>query len=684
MKKAISVLLLVCMVSALCSAGAYATGGNASGEGGSSNAQTGSLSFNETAISLDLNGTKEYTLVGHIVVVSPDGYEPTEYKWVSSSESCATVAPNGTITAKSVGTTNITGTVTFTEKNPTEAANPKTVTATTETPAVVTVTDSTPTEPTISASITNNNDGTLTVNAAKDGNTATIVSVIWSSDNSSVIVNGNGGNNATATFTSTDLYSAQTATITAMVTLDDNKTTSPTISVTIPRSVKTISSVSVTFDSTTNKASATPVLSNDGAVPSIRWTWSANPNTAVTLMHSGSDSGSTCTVVNNTYAPQTIKLTVTAEDTTDSSNRASYTTDNITIPGTPREVSAKLSPNADPLTVGDTTNTKTLVAYYKDDSAQTPIEGVTWVATAQNPANGNIANLNGNIVTAGSVPGTVTYEAYLNNAATGATVTVTVNAAKSNVNLNISQLNKPANVDGFTITAKGGVISLAAAATDATTGAALNGTYSWFISSAPISDGIGLTDNKNATATVSGKYNGSGSNAYTVGVTFTPSDTTKYDVKNTYCAINVKFAHVIDSGNNQVWDGRNGMSFITNDSYYNCSYDVRIDGQLIGNGNGYTVVSSPDGRMLVTLTPDCLKYIATYYNGNGTHTISIGNKNAAAATGYFRTWGTASSFNGVKTGDDANPGLWAALLAVSAVGAGAAVIIVKRRKTNNG
>ncbi len=126
------------------------------------------------------------------------------------------------------------------------------------------------------------------------------------------------------------------------------------------------------------------------------------------------------------------------------------------------------------------------------------------------------------------------------------------------------------------------------------------------------------------------------------------------------------------------------MSFITNDSYYNFNYDVRIDGQSIANANGYTITSSPDGRILVTLTPDCLKYIMTYYNGNGTHTISIGNKNAAAATGYFRTWGTASSFNGVKTGDDANLGLWAALLAVSAVGAGAAVVICKRRKANRG
>ena len=85
----------------------------------------------------------------------------------------------------------------------------------------------------------------------------------------------------------------------------------------------------------------------------------------------------------------------------------------------------------------------------------------------------------------------------------------------------------------------------------------------------------------------------------------------------------------------------------------------------------------------MTLNQSFLNFLCQYYNNNGYHTLSVDTKYGAAAS-YFRTWGTASSFNGVKTGDDANLGLWAALLAVSAVGAGAAVIIVKRRKTNNG
>ena len=743
MKKAISVLLLVCMVSALCSAGAYA--------------DEKQMNFDNAPTSMNVGDTSP-----RITVSGYNINDPAKVYWAnleSSDTSIISVDTNAnTLTAVKAGEATITSKCWISDDpNSTyNSANEKYIAT-----KKITVVD---TAAELTAKITQNGN-TLTVAASKGGTPATITNVDWSSSNTNITVTSNGGNIATATIASTTPDADQTATITANVTVDGGGTAIATKDVTIPKANIPVTSVMVTpatanvapggqvqmsakvlpenaaqnvtwsvtgsatidqkglvtangtaangdkitvtataQDGSAKAGTATitvvapPTITvdiikdsdgsytakatfSDGNSHRVDWDWSCVPNNGITLNYHADK----CIVTNTNPTDVTISLTATATATiNDAPVAGSKTLDNITIPGTPREVSAKLSPNADPLTVGDTTNTKTLVAYYNDDSNQTPIEGVTWVTTAQNPASGNVANLNGNKVTAGSVPGTVTYEAYLNNAATGAKVTVTVNAAKSNVNLNISQLNKPANVDGFTITAKGGVISLTAAATDATTGAALSGTYSWFISSAPIFDGIGLTDNKNATATVSGKYNGSGSNAYTVGVTFTPSDTTKYDVKNTYCAINVKFAHVIDSGNNQVWDGRNGMSFITNDSYYNCSYDVRIDGQLIGNGNGYTVVSSPDGRMLVTLTPDCLKYIATYYNGNGTHTISIGNKNAAAATGYFRTWGTASSFNGVKTGDDANPGLWAALLAVSAVGAGAAVIIVKRRKTNNG
>ena len=667
MKKAISVLLLVCMVSALCSAGAYATeAGSTTGTGGENNTAEFTISLDKDVFSTNDQVSAKAAF--------PDGKSAANYTitWSWGDETYTAKKGAADVAWQAGEIKNgqqISATATKATDSSTGGSNEETLKSNTVTAKII--------PPVSSVEISCNNNNTLSCTAkAVDGAdvSSNIKTYSWSSSNDKVTLATPEG--ATTTYSSTDTSTAQTANITVKVT--DNfgtEVTSAQYSVTIPAAAVPVAGITVS-SATENVAPGGTVQMSATVAPDNATnktvSWSVSDGATV-------DSNGFVTVKADAAVNSTITVTAAAQD---NSGKSGSATINVIAPE--RKIAAKLSPDANPLTVGNATNTKTLVAYYTDDASQNSISGVTWTQISQNPTAGNIATLNGSTVTAGDTPGAVTYKALLDGKDTGATVTVTVNAAKSNVNLNISQLNKPANVDGFTITAKGGVISIKADATDAASGAALYGTYKWFISNAPISEGIGLTDNKNGTATVSGKYNGSGSNAYTVGVTFTPTDTSKYDVKTAYCAVNVKFAHVIDVGNYQVWDGHSGMSFITNDSYYNFNYDVRIDGQSIANVNGYTITSSPDGRILVTLTPDCLKYIMTYYNGNGTHTISIGNKNAAAATGYFRTWGTASSFNGVKTGDDANLGLWAALLAVSAVGAGAAVVICKRRKANRG
>lgn len=751
MKKAISVLLLVCMVSALCSAGAYAVDpATPADTGGGSGAAS---SFN-IALDKQIFSTNEQVSAK---ATFPDNIKSDEYTitWTFGGTKPFTASKGSTTVAWQAGEIKNGQEISATATNDTDTLTSNTVTA-----KVI---------PPVSSAIISNNNGTLSFTAkAADGTdvTSNIKAFAWTSDNIKVTLASPAA--ATTTYSSTDTSVAQTAKITVTVTDNfDTVVISTPSSVTIPAAPVSVTGVTVTpatanvapggqvqmsakvlpenaaqnvtwsvtgsatidqkglvtangtaangdkitvtataqADNTkTGTATLTVIArptitvnitknndgsytanasSSDGNPYTYNWNWDSNPNDGIVLHYS--DGNKTVTVTNTNPNDATISLTATASVTINGALVSGSDTLEITVPGTPRKIAAKLSPNNDPLTVGDTTNTKQLIAYFADDQSQTPIaDGISWKQTAQNPASGNIATLNGNVVTAGNTPGTVTYEAYLNGTATGAKVTVTVQAADSNVNLKINQLNKPANVDWFTITAKGGVITLQAVATDSKTGVALPGTYSWRPGNLRIGDGIGVTGNANDTATVSGKYNGSGNDAYPVIVTFTPSDTINYKVTTATCAVNVKFPHVIDSGNGQGWDGRNGMYFATNDSYYNFNYDVRVDGQPIALGNGYTYHSTPDGRILIHLTPECIKYIKTYYNGNGTHTISIGNTNAAPATGSFRTWGTYSSFYGVKTGDDANLGLWAALLAVSAAGAGAAVVIYKRRKKNNG
>ncbi len=326
-----------------------------------------------------------------------------------------------------------------------------------------------------------------------------------------------------------------------------------------------------------------------------------------------------------------------------------------------------------PLTAGKNDSTALTAKYYD----KTDISGVTWSITSRDGADD--ASIDGNTLKAGAKSGSVTCTAKAGETELG-TVTVVINPNSAiDFTLYVTG-NSTAGTAVDTIYAKKGVITLTAAnAIDTSKGnAAVSGTFKFSFASNPDTPvgGIGLTDHGNGVATVSGNYNGTyiiRADFYLTGAT-TPAATK-------YHTIYVNYTPTFVGGNYAVWDGVNGLDFLVDDSIYNYNGQIWVDGHLLSDAN-YLCRSSSDGRIWVTLKPEFISWLRQYYNGNGTHTIAVGINNRNAATGYFKTWGTASSFNGVKTGDEANLGLWITLLTVSAAGTAAAVVLYKRKKTN--
>lgn len=331
----------------------------------------------------------------------------------------------------------------------------------------------------------------------------------------------------------------------------------------------------------------------------------------------------------------------------------------------------------DTLTIGSSSNTSKLTAYYNGKSEA--ISGVTWKEVSTSSANVATLDASTGVVTAGSAAGTVKYHAVIDgHEITSVDVTVTVRA-NNIIEFDVAGFYN--SVSSFTVTAKGGVLQLVAsnARLKSNPSVSIPGTFNfnWVPATGDPSNGIEVTNLGSGKATAYGRYNGS----YSLAVTFTPNDTATYPVTTQNHTVIVNYTPSIIKGNYGVWDGTNGLDFLVNDHISNWSGQVWVDGNLLSDAN-YVCRGSSDGQIWVTLTPAFISWLRQYYNGNGIHTITVGVDGRNAATGYFKTWGTASSFNGVKTGDDANLGLWAALLGVSAVGAAAAVVIYKRKKAN--
>ena len=146
--------------------------------------------------------------------------------------------------------------------------------------------------------------------------------------------------------------------------------------------------------------------------------------------------------------------------------------------------------------------------------------------------------------------------------------------------------------------------------------------------------------------------------------------------------VEAKFVPGIVYGNNSVYDGKNMLSFIINDDIDNFSGRLWVDGVLLTRDYHYraqAVYAGSDDRIQVDLNPAYLNYI----NKAAYHRIDIGVNNADGeqiVSGYFRTWGTSSGINGVKTGDDSNLALWMLLCLGSAGCATAALISFKKKK----
>lgn len=209
-----------------------------------------------------------------------------------------------------------------------------------------------------------------------------------------------------------------------------------------------------------------------------------------------------------------------------------------------------------------------------------------------------------------------------------------------------------------TITAAGGIARLTARLT-------ANGMYNvvvpnvgiqWTVNpsdAATVSANGEVTPRRTGTFTVTGRYNLN-------GVTYEGS-----------CVITA--AHIIIYGNNSTFSSGSNtpLYFVTNDLSANAR-SVRVDGYLLTHGQ-HCYIYDHQGHIAVALNPAYLNTL----NPSVAHTIQI-ESTSGTAMGYFRIYGYYSTINGVKTGDENQAALWAALCLMSL--AGAATILISRRK----
>ncbi len=178
------------------------------------------------------------------------------------------------------------------------------------------------------------------------------------------------------------------------------------------------------------------------------------------------------------------------------------------------------------------------------------------------------------------------------------------------------------------------------------------------------------TDTSVATV-VNGKVTAKSAGTATITALFDVGGT-RYTAYSTVTVTGYYVQHQITYGNYSTFDGKNPMYFITNDIVTNFK-GVAVDGYTLTDGTHYYATSSSDGHILVALNPAYVKMLSSA----SAHTIQIGSTNGIAQ-GYFKLYGTSYNIYGVKTGDESNPGLWAALCLMAF--AGAAAIVIKRRK----
>lgn len=705
MKKAISVLLLVCMVSALCSAGAYATG---------------------TAQSMKFDNVPSNMAVGQEATgITVSGYSSACTTWeklTSSNPAVIEITSDNSIKAVKAGVATIyskcwnsaDGAANY------DAATEKYIAAQT-----ITVSD-----PNVKLTASITRDGyTLTAHAQNGGTDVAITSVTWTCSGKIDLSTADG---ATATIkqSSEDISGTVYATI---VTASGTIPTS--IDVNIPAPAVLVADITVSSDTTTvapgGTVHMTATVKPDNATNrDVKWSVSGNAtideSTGLVTVNSNAASGDTITVTATAQDGSNVFGTGTLTVGDVKVTKISITSGNsVTVNGQlvltaevePSNASNKditwTSTDSDYVTVsgnivtGKKEGTATITATAKDGSGvfasykisvvPVAVESVSLNKSSTSIPAGSSETLIATVNPSTATDKTVTWTSSDVSVATvdsngkvtavkEGTAKITATAGDKSATCDITvtkaasvRIDVSSNLVNNTITARGSNMVLYANVykdNQLITSSSVN----WSITYSTSSNGlINLTNygyNNNAwTALVTGNFNGD----YTITASCVVDNVTySKDI-----SVKVAYAPSIVAGNYSVWNGRDALSFLVNDHISNWSGNVWIDGILVSNAY-YTCIGSSDGEIWLTLSPSLLNMVNQNNPKNSTHTLTIGDTRVAAATGYFRTWGTASSFNGVKTGDDANLGLWAALLAVSAVGAGAAVIIVKRRKTNNG
>ena len=746
MKKAISVLLLVCMVSALCSAGAYAD--NTAGTGGESGTTPDfNITLNKPCYTADDDATVTATASGFASDITISEYKISwyvnnEFRWASAS--------NGQLSA----TWNLS-----------ELKNGDTLYATAtkdstnlkSNPVTVSIIDP---STLLTASIAQDGN-TLTVSATKNGTSVTIPvdGVAWNvTENSDNISIGTATGN-TATIVSNNIYVEQTGKVKATVTVDTETAVAET-PVTIPASGVRVSGITISANPTTltigsNVTIYAQVSPDDATDRSVIWKIISDNADKFNITANGVISAKDAATFTSGET-----FTVQASHNNDNGTITSNDLTVSVVPATVEATGISISPNsATTLYVADGKNTVKLTATAAPEGSS--LKDLTWSSDKE-----NVASVDSNGFVTAKAVGTATITAKAKDSVTNKELTQTINITVAPIQVEKIELSETASTmtvkDTKTITAtvlpvtasqkaltwqssdasiasvavdsadsskviitanKVGTADITATAIDSSNVSAKytvtvtepaayrinltpntitlgQGNVNYFTAtildkdgknvsgsdksitwsfSGDTSDGIGITNNgynstnNNYTATVLGKFNRN----YVV----TASCSIGGVVYSSSASVTVSFTPAIVSGQNAVYNGRDAMSFVVNDSAQNFNGHVYVDGRELSNV--YYSTSNYNGYLVVTLNQSFLNFLCQYYNNNGYHTLSVDTKYGAAAS-YFRTWGTASSFNGVKTSDDANLGLWAALLAVSAVGAGAAVIIVKRRKTNNG
>lgn len=734
MKKVISALLLVCMLMSLCAVGAYAEG-----------EATYDFSINNSSITLDLNtantGANTATMSVNVVPAVDAG---VAWSWTPNDTSVVTATGAGEITAVAVGNTTVTGKISRDGTELASATANVSVVDTTLNSASISGDSSVPYDGTTALELTGsavaNDNSNLTGDAIKkwewtSDNTAVTVT---GSGSTASVKSSTPGATANITLKVTDKYGQSKTSSTFPVTVasapaeptvtykgvainydskggftaipefegtpDESKISYSWTCDSVDNVVasgngtkyltltnnnteqKTLNvKVKATYDGTSKEATGSYTLPAKSTAKTMTlrvnsselfaggntYTLSAlDDGVAITdkpvtySIKSGPATVSGSTLITGEYGG-TVVVSASCDGYTLASDLTLTVKDGITLKATP-----------DTLTIGSST-TSQLTAYYNGKTEA--ISGVTWKEV--NTSGANVATLNAStgVVTAGSAAGTVKYHAVIGGQEiTSVDVTVTVRA-NNIIEFDVAGFYN--SVSSFTVTAKGGVLQLVAsnARLKSNPSVSIPGTFNfnWVPATGDPSNGIEVTNLGSGKATAYGRYNGS----YSLAVTFTPNDTATYPVTTQNHTVIVNYTPSIIKGNYGVWDGTNGLDFLINDHISNWSGQVWVDGNLLSDAN-YVCRGSSDGQIWVTLTPAFISWLRQYYNGNGIHTITVGVDGRNAATGYFKTWGTASSFNGVKTGDDANLGLWAALLGVSAVGAAAAVVIYKRKKAN--